>query len=84
MRNRALKAPAAVVVAQRGVERRAALESITAVAALRRVRAFYAGDAFAAPTARRGVPGVYLGTDVVAAAEVLESELTQLGLAQLA
>ena len=81
---RALKAPAAVVVAQRGVTRRAAIESIAAVGALSRVRAFYAGDAFAAPTVRRGVPGVYLGTDVVAAAEILESELTRLGLAQLA
>ena len=72
-----------MVVAQRGVTRRAAIESIAAVAALRRVRAFYAGDAFAAPTVRRGVPGAYLGTDVVAAAEILESELTRLGLAQL-
>lgn len=81
---RALKAPAAVVVAQRGVTRRAAMESVAAVDAMRRARAFYAGDAFAAPAARRGVPGVYLGTDVIAAAEVLESELTRLGLASLA
>ena len=79
-----LKAPAGVVVAQRGVTRRAAIDSIAAVDALPRVRAFYAGDAFAAPTARRDVPGVYLGTDVIAAAEILESELTRLGLAQLA
>ena len=79
-----LKAPAGVVVAQRGVTRRAAIDSIAAVDALPHVRAFYAGDAFAAPTARRDVPGVYLGTDVIAAAEILESELTRLGLAQFA
>ena len=74
---RSLKAPAAVVTAQRGVTRRAAIGSVAAVDAIPTARAFYAGDAFAAPAARRGVPGTYLGPDVVAAADVLESELEE-------
>jgi DNA-binding transcriptional MerR regulator len=72
---RELEASAAVVTAQRGVTRRAAIESIAAVDAVSGTHAFYAGDAFAAPSARRGVPGTYLGTDIVAAADVLESTL---------
>jgi DNA-binding transcriptional MerR regulator len=72
---RDLDAAGAVVTAQRGVTRRAAIESIAAVDAVPGTRAFYAGDAFSAPSARRGVPGTYLGTDVVAAADVLESAL---------
>jgi DNA-binding transcriptional MerR regulator len=72
---RALRAAAAVVVAQRAVTRRSAIESLAAVAAAPDVRVVYAGDAFAAPSSRRGVPGTYLGDDVVAAAELLESEL---------
>jgi len=72
---RAVGAVAAVVVAQRNVTRRAAVESLVAVDAMPGVRAFYGGDAFAAPSTRRGVPGTYLGDDVVAAAEVLETTL---------
>jgi DNA-binding transcriptional MerR regulator len=72
---RGVGAAAAVVTAQRGVTRRAAVEALAAVAALPGVRGFYAGDAFAAPAARRDVPGTYLGEDVLAAAEVLESSI---------
>jgi DNA-binding transcriptional MerR regulator len=72
---RAVRAVAAVVTAQRSVTRRAAVESLTAVDAVPGVRAFYAGDAFIAASARRDVPGMYLGEDVVEAAEVLESAL---------
>ena len=75
---RELEASAAVVTAQRGVTRRAAIESIAAVDAVSGTHAFYAGGAFAAPSARRGVPGTYLGTDIVAAADVLESTLQAL------
>jgi DNA-binding transcriptional MerR regulator len=70
-----LRADAAVVVSQRSVSRRAAVESIAAVEAIPGVHAFYAGDAFVASTARRGVPGTYLGEDVVAAVDVLESKI---------
>jgi DNA-binding transcriptional MerR regulator len=72
---RAVRATAAVVTAQRSVSRRAAIESIAAVDAVPGVRAFYAGDAFVAASARRDVPGSYLGEDVVEAAGVLESSL---------
>jgi hypothetical protein len=36
---------------------------------------FYAGNAFSAPAARAGVPGVHLGDDLLAAAEVVERTL---------
>lgn len=71
----AVRAVAAVVTAQRSVTRRAAIESLAAVDAVPGVRAFYAGDAFGAPSARRGVPGTYLGADVAEAAQVLEATL---------
>lgn len=73
---RSVRAVAAVITAQRGSTRRAALESIAAVDEVRGVEAFYAGDAFAVGAARRDVPGTYLGEDLVAAAEVLESSLS--------
>jgi len=40
---------------------------------VRGVHAFYAGDAFGAPAARRDVNGIYLGDDLVEAARVIES-----------
>jgi MerR family transcriptional regulator, light-induced transcriptional regulator len=73
----ASRAIGAVVTSQRSVTRRAAVEAITAVDAIPGITAFYAGNAFAAPAARKGVPGVYLGSDVVAGVEVLETELTE-------
>ncbi len=72
---RSTRAVAAVVISQRGVTRRAAIASLAAVEAVPGVRAFYAGDAFIAPSSRRGVPGIYLGEDVVGAAQVLEETL---------
>jgi MerR family transcriptional regulator, light-induced transcriptional regulator len=72
---RSTRAVGAVVVAQRGVTRRAAVESLAEVEAIPGVRALYAGDAFVAPAARRGVPGTYLGEDVVDAAHRLEEIL---------
>lgn len=72
---RAAEAAGAVVTSQRSVTRRAAIEAVSAVGAIPGVTAFYAGDAFAAPAARRDVPGVYLGPDVVEALGVLERAL---------
>lgn len=68
---RRLGARGAVVVCHMGVTRRAALESIRAVASLPGAGVYYAGNGFAAARARRGVPGTYLGTDMAAAAEMV-------------
>lgn len=72
---RASDAVAAVVASQRSVTRRTAAETVAAVAAIPGVTAFYAGDAFSAPTTRRQMPGVYLGPDVVDAIDILERTL---------
>jgi MerR family transcriptional regulator, light-induced transcriptional regulator len=69
---RSLDAVAVVVTAQRAVTRRSAVGSIQAVHALPGVRAFYAGDAFAAPAVRKDVRGTYLGEDLVEAAVIIE------------
>ena len=72
---RAAEADGAVVTSQRSVTRRAAIDAVRAVGAIPGITPFYAGDAFAAPSARRDVPGVYLGSDVVAGVAVLERAL---------
>lgn len=69
------RAPAAVVVAQRSVNRRSTLESIEAIDRVLGVRAFYAGGAFASPASRRGVPGTYLGTDLLQAAGDIDATM---------
>ena len=76
---RAAEAVGAIVTSQRSVTRRAAVETIAAVDAIPGVTAFYAGDAFAAPAARRDVPGVYLGGDLVEAVEIVERALAGAG-----
>jgi methanogenic corrinoid protein MtbC1 len=73
---RAAEARGAVVTSQRSVTRRAAVEAIDAVDALPGVKAFYAGAGFGPVSARKDVPGTYLGDDVVEAAAVLEAQLT--------
>ncbi len=72
---RAAEAAGAVVTSQRSVTRRAAVEAISAVARIPGVRAFYGGDAFAAASSRRDVPGTYLGEDLTSAVAVLEEAL---------
>ena len=72
---RVAEARGAVVTSQRGVTRRSAVEAIMAVDALPGVKAFYAGAAFAPVSARKDVPGTYLGDDVAEAAEILERAL---------
>jgi hypothetical protein len=74
---RTVRAAAVVVISQRAVTRRAAIESLAGVDAVPGVRAFYAGNAFVAASARRDAPGTYLGEDVVQAAELLESALAR-------
>ena len=65
------RADGAVITAQRGVERRSTIGAIAAVHPLLGRRTFYAGNAFITPAARRGVPGIYLGTDLLAAADLV-------------
>ena len=65
-------AGAAVVVSQRSVNRRSTVESIEAIHGLLGPHAFYAGGAFSSPASRRDVPGVYLGTDLIRAAETVD------------
>jgi DNA-binding transcriptional MerR regulator/methylmalonyl-CoA mutase cobalamin-binding subunit len=72
---RASGAAGAVVTAQRRTNRRAAVAALEAVAALPGVIAFYAGDAFATASARRGVPGIHLGDDLAEAAAIVEQAL---------
>jgi hypothetical protein len=69
------RARAAVVVAQRSVHRRGTLASLHAVAQLGGVDAFYAGAAFSSSASRRGVPGTYLGEDLLAGRDLLESRV---------
>jgi DNA-binding transcriptional MerR regulator len=72
----ATKAIGAVITAQRSVTRRSAVHAITAAHALPGVQAFYAGDAFTAPTTRTNTPGTYLGQDLIEAALIIESSLS--------
>jgi hypothetical protein len=73
---RSTRAIAAVVTAQRSVTRRAAVAALESVGAVRGVHAFYAGDAFGAPAARRDVKGIYLGDDLAEATRVIESTVS--------
>jgi MerR family transcriptional regulator, light-induced transcriptional regulator len=72
-------AAGAVITSQRSVTRRAAVEAISAVAAIPGVEVFFAGDAFAPAGARRDVPGAYLGTDLVEAVATVERALEPRG-----
>ncbi len=67
----------AVVVAHRTTARRAAIRALEAVEQLPGVTPAYAGNAFTSARARGGVPGVYLGEDVVAAAGRLDELVTR-------
>jgi DNA-binding transcriptional MerR regulator len=72
---RVVGARGAVVTSQRSVTRRAAVEALAAVDAVPGVRPFYAGMAFAPSSARRDIPGTYLGQDILEGAIVLERAL---------
>ena len=72
---RTAQARGAVVTSQRGVTRRAAVEAIQAVERVPGVEAFYAGAGFGPASARKDVPGTYLGEDVIEAAAIMERRL---------
>jgi DNA-binding transcriptional MerR regulator len=62
-----------IITAQRSVGRRGAIESLRAADRISGLGVFYAGNAFSTPRSRDGVPGRYLGTDLVTAAELVGS-----------
>lgn len=72
---RATGAIGVVVTAQQRTNRRAAVQALVAASALPGVLVFYAGDAFATASARKGVPGIHLGDDLLEAATIVEREL---------
>lgn len=75
---RQVQPAAVVVISQRGVSRRSAVEALrAAIEALPpTAQAFYAGSAFTTSRSRTGVPGRYLGESVSDAAELV-SRATQ-------
>lgn len=68
------KARGVVVVSHMNTNRRAAIESINA-ANDHGADVFYAGNSFVTRRSRGGIPGVYLGDDMSAAADLIEREL---------
>lgn len=71
---RRTEAAATIVVSHVATGRR------TAIAAMRTVdrhatQLFYAGNAFLTPQSRRGVPGTYLGEDLIEAVEIVGSSI---------
>ena len=67
------RAAGTIVTAQRSVGRRGAIESLRAADRISGLGVFYAGNAFSTHRSRDGVPGRYLGTDLVAAVELVGS-----------
>jgi methanogenic corrinoid protein MtbC1 len=70
-----IRPDAVVIVSQLGTNRLATLRSIRVASEVAPERVFYGGRAFLSARSRRGVPGVYLGEEMVAAAALLESRL---------
>ena len=68
-------ARAAVVASHMKTTRRAAVASLRAAAARTDAQLFYGGNGFITTTARKGVPGRYLGEDLVAAADEVASRV---------
>ena len=71
----ATRGAGAIVTAQRSIGRRGAIEALRAAGQMPGVRLFYGGNAFATVRARDGVPGIYLGTDLRAAVDIVGSEV---------
>ncbi len=69
---RRARARAAVVVAQRSVNRRSTAAALASIHPALGARTFYAGEAFATAASRRDVAGTYLGTDLLRAAGLVE------------
>jgi MerR family transcriptional regulator, light-induced transcriptional regulator len=71
----AIRANAAVITSHMNSARRAAVASLRNLRSGADAALFYAGHAFVTSTARRGVPGTYLGEDLPKAAEVVTRQL---------
>ena len=67
---RTINPSALVLVSHLSVARRSAVESLRTARASR-VHVFYAGNAFLSPQSRQGVPGIYLGENLSAAADLI-------------
>lgn len=68
------RAGATIVVSHIASHRRATVAALQA-ADRTTTRLFYAGNAFLTPAARRGVPGSYLGEDLIRAVETVSGQL---------
>lgn len=67
-------AAATILVSHIGSHRRATVAAMRA-AARTNTQLFYAGNAFLTPVARKGVPGIYLGEDLIEAVGIVASSL---------
>lgn len=67
---------AVVLVSQLGTNRLATVGSIRAACEVTPGRVFYGGRAFLSERSRRGVPGIYLGEEMIPAATLVESTVT--------
>ena len=56
------------------IGRRSAIEALRSIQHSD-AQLFYAGNAFVSPQSRKGVPGTYLGEDLLAAANLITSSL---------
>lgn len=75
---RTVRPQAVVVTSHMSVNRRSALDSLRAAASvLDGRRVYYAGNAFLPSSARRGVPGTYLGEDLAGAADLLAARASR-------
>lgn len=63
-----------VMVSHLSIGRRSAVEALRSVQHTG-THIFYAGNAFVSPQSRKGVPGTYLGEDLLAAADLIDSGL---------
>lgn len=69
---RSLSATGVVVTSHRAVTRRAAIEALREVSSTHTASCFYAGAGFTSPSSRQGLPGTYLGEDLIRALDVLQ------------
>ena len=63
-----------VMVSHLSIGRRSAIEALRSVQHTG-ARLFYAGNAFVSPQSRKGVPGTYLGEDLIEAAGLITTSL---------
>lgn len=67
------KPRAVIVTAHLRINRRSTIAALRPVAQISETKLFYAGGAFASTSARKSVPGTYLGDSVIGGADALEA-----------